>query len=313
VRPRAALVVLALAAAVAAHADDVPVAVRAHVEPDTVAIGRRFRYVLEVDSRPDAEVFVTQPSERIGDFDIVDFGIAPAAQRDGRTVLTRWYTLVGYTPGHHLVKSPPVHFRQPGEELQEAPGAETRVSIESALEKAGNPTDIRDIKGPEQVPIDPRPYYLLAAAVLVLVAAFVLYRILRRPRRSGAVAPPRPPHELAAEALEQLRQRGLVREGAFKEYYSALSAIVRTYVERRFEIRAPEMTTEEFLLASARRGRLVGPHRALLTGFLTESDLVKFARHLPTIADSERAWTAARRFVDETAATAAPERIRAAG
>jgi hypothetical protein len=309
---RAALVLVALAAA-PAWAGDVPVVVRAHVDPDTVGIGRRFRYVIEVESGPEAEVFVTQPSERIGDFDIVDFGIAPAVQRDGKTVLSRWYALVGYTPGHHLVKSPPVQFRQPGGELEEAPGVETRVSIESALEKAGNPSDIRDIKGPEQVPVDPRPYYLLGAGVLVLVAAVVLYRLLRRPPRRAAAAPPRPPHELAAEALEQLRQRGLVREGAFKEYYSALTAIVRTYIERRFEIRAPEMTTEEFLLASARRGRLVGPHRALLTEFLTESDLVKFARHLPTIADSERAWTAARRFVDETAATAAPERIRAAG
>lgn len=308
---RRALVALALAAAAASA--DVPVTIRARVEPDTVAIGRRFRYVLEVESGRDAEVFVTQPSERIGDFDIVDFGIAPAAERDGRTLLTRWYTLVGYTPGHHLLKSPPVRFRQPGGELEDAPGAETRVSIESALEKAGNPADIRDIKGPEQVPIDPRPYYLLGAAVLMVVTAFVLYRVFRRPRRNGPALPPRPAHEVAAEQLEQLRQRGLVREGAFKEYYSALSAIVRSYIERRFEIRAPEMTTEEFLLASARRGRLVGPHRALLTDFLTESDLVKFARHLPTIADSERAWAAARRFVDETAATAVPERLRAAG
>jgi hypothetical protein len=61
------------------------------------------------------------------------------------------------------------------------------------------------------------------------------------------------------------------------------------------------MTTEEFLLTSARGGRLQSGHRALLGEFLSDSDLVKFARHMPTLADSERAFTAARRFVDETA------------
>ena len=35
--------------------------------------------------------------------------------------------------------------------------------------------------------------------------------------------------------------------------------------------------------------------------FLSESDLVKFARHLPSLGDSDRAYGAARRFVDETA------------
>ena len=62
------------------------------------------------------------------------------------------------------------------------------------------------------------------------------------------------------------------------------------------------MTTEEFLLTTARGGSLQPAHRALLGEFLTESDLVKFARHVPTLADSERAYAAARRFVDETAA-----------
>ncbi len=47
--------------------------------------------------------------------------------------------------------------------------------------------------------------------------------------------------------------------------------------------------------------------------FLAESDLVKFARHLPTIADSERAWEAAARFVEETSRPIEVEERRAVG
>jgi hypothetical protein len=67
------------------------------------------------------------------------------------------------------------------------------------------------------------------------------------------------------------------------------------------------MTTEEFLMVTARAGAaLQSGHRALLADFLTESDLVKFARHHPTLGDAERAYIAAARFVDETAAIQRP-------
>jgi hypothetical protein len=290
-----------------------PVVVAVRVEPQTVSIGSRFRYTVEVTSDAGAEVFVAQPAERLGDFDIVDFGIDPAVAREGKTVLSRWYTLVGYSPGEHMVKAPPVHYRVAGSEMLEAPSAEIRVSVESVLEKAGSPTDIRDIKPPEAVPVDRRPYYLLGGGlVLALLLVAGLYWFFNRDKRAQVAAPPRPPHDLAVEELERLRRRGLVAEGAFKEYYSALSGIVRTYVEQRFHIRAPEMTTEEFLLIAARSGKLLGQHRSLLGDFLVESDLVKFARHMPTIADCERAWTAARRFIDESAAQPEESR-RAAG
>jgi hypothetical protein len=302
---------LILLAALPCRAEEAsgPVSVRVRVEPQTVTIGTRFRFFVEVTSRAGAEVVIAQPSERIGEFEIVDFGVDPPVERDGQTVLGRWYTLVGFRPGEHMIESPPVHYRVPGEEMSEAPEAEVRVSVESVLEKAGNPTDIRDIKGPEEVPIDWRPYWLVGGAIVAgLLLIFALHRLLNRPGRSRPAPPPRPPQEVAAEELERLRRRGLIAEGAFKEYYSTLSGIVRTYVEQRFRIRAPEMTTEEFLLASARSVKLLG----LLGDFLAESDLVKFARHLPTIADSERAWGAAKRFVDETAAPPEEGR-RAAG
>ena len=314
------VVLLALLLGVVRHAraDEAPppVEVRAHAEPDRVTIGTRFRYVVEVISAPDAEVFVEQPAERLGDFDIVDFGVEPPTRREGKTVLTRWYRLVGYSPGDHVLQSPPVKYRVAGQEEAEAPAQEITVSVESLLAQTPNATDIRDIKAPEPVPVDWRPYYLLGGGIALLLAVVaILYRLLNRPRRAGAAPSVRPPHEIASDALADLRRRNLIAVGAFKEYYSALSDIVRIYLEQRFRLRAPEMTTEEFLLTTAREGRLEAAHRRLLGEFLSESDLVKFARHLPTIADSERAWGAAKRFVDETAPppTVPVEERRAAG
>jgi len=305
-------VLLALALlAVTARADEppAPVAVAVHVEPQTVSIGSRFRYVVEVTSDTGTEVVVTQPSERVGDFEIVDFGVEAPVVHDGRTALARWYRLVGFAPGEHALPSPSVRWREGGE-LKDAPGRETHVAIESVL--TADASDIRDIKPPEPIPVDWRPWYAAAAAMaLVVIAGMFIRRLRRRPASAGGEPLPRLAHDVAAEALAELKRRNLVREGRFKEYYSALSDIVRTYLERQFGLRAPEMTTEEFLLTTARDARLDGVHRRLLGEFLVESDLVKFARHHPTVADSERAWDAAARFVAETSRP--PEAVRAAG
>ena len=119
-------------------------------------------------------------------------------------------------------------------------------------------------------------------------------------------------HDDAIEALRRLRRRELLENGAVKEYYSSLSDIVRAYVEGLAEIPASRMTTEECVLSSARSDRIVAVHRALLGDFLLEADLVKFAHHLPSPADAERAWSWALRFVDETSAAAREESMHAA-
>ncbi len=292
---------------------DTPVNVRARLDPDTTTIGTPFRYTMEITSPPGLQIVFAQPTERLGEFDILDFGDTPPVTRDGLTVVTRWYRLAGWEPGHKDIESPPVQWRRPGGELTTAPPAKVVMTIESVLAKAGAPTDIRDIKPPLEPPFYWQPYYVAAAALAALiVVALAGYRVLRRRERGRAAAPPRPAHEVAIEELERLRGRRLTEHGLFKEYYSALSGIVRAYLERRFSLRAPEMTTEEFLLTTARSGSLQAAHRGLLGEFLTESDLVKFARHVPTLADSERAYTAARRFVDETVAPSAPSSPRTA-
>jgi hypothetical protein len=296
------LIAVAVGGPVAADEQAAPVTVHARVDPDRPTIGQRFRYTMEVAASPGVEVVVTQPADHLGDFEIVDFGVDPAVQRDGRTVVSRWWRLVGWTPGDHVIESPPVRARAPGEELHDVAGDTQHVVVTSVLGDADETADIRDIAAPEPVPRDLRPWYVAGGVLAALLALALGWRWLRRRRRTAdAALPPRPPHEIAADALRALRARRLPETGEFKEFYSTLSDIVRRYLEDRFQVRAPEMTTEEFLAATARGAALERAHRALLGSFLAESDLVKFARFVPTLDDSERALVAAERFVSDTA------------
>ena len=65
-------------------------------------------------------------------------------------------------------------------------------------------------------------------------------------------------------------------------------------------LRAPERTTEEFLFEVSRDHSLSAEHRELLSSFLQEADLVKFARFQPGVEDMKRALGAAEKFIEES-------------
>ena len=107
--------------------------------------------------------------------------------------------------------------------------------------------------------------------------------------------------ETAAErARKRLRAMVNLMEDP-ERFCTALSEIVRVYLEERFRIRAPEQTTEEFLADTQKNAVLDQKHRELLADFLAQCDLVKFAGYQPVREDLAKLHQSAGDFVEETA------------
>lgn len=192
---------------------------------------------------------------------------------------------------------------------------ELPLIVESLL-PPGQDAHLADIAPPVAQPWNWLPW---TAGGLGLAALFGLGWFLWRRRKPGEapLPPPVPPYLAALQALDRLLARDLPAKGMVKEFYAAVSDILRQYIERHFGLRAPERTTEEFL---AELGRLApappplagsfnaGPagwrleHKRLLRDFLTHCDLVKFAEHQPSADDIESAVNLCRRFINETGA-----------
>jgi len=259
------------------------------VEPRSVSIGTPFRYSTQYDAESGIELALPLPTENIGRFFILDFGEV-AAKVDatrGRVVYERWYDLIAYQTGDDLVPGLEFKWRGTDGEVQTAYLPDTPVSIESVLPTAADssdPTalaqlDLLDIKAPIRPPR--------------------MYRAWSRGRVKVAHKPSA--HEIALGDLRALRDGALFRESRLGEFYVELSNVMRAYLEARFALRAPEMTTEEFLQAAHRGSEMTGEERGSLQIFLCEADLVKFARMHPNSDDADRAWTAAESFVRATA------------
>src|SRR5205814_750413 len=86
---------------------------------------------------------------------------------------------------------------------------------------------------------------------------------------------------------------------------------VRRYLEDRFALRAPELTTEEFLARAGDSTALAPGHRAVLRSFLERCDRVKFAAYRPPESESREVIAAARRFLEETRPSLEPAAPRA--
>ena len=157
-------------------------------------------------------------------------------------------------------------------------------------------TDIHDIK-PDVVILP--PWWVWIALVLAVIAVVLV--VWLRKRRQDAKEQFVPRQNAVEEARERLEAaRKLMLAGEVEAFYIAVSDAVRQYIERQFRLRAAEQTTEEFLQDMARSQRLRPTHKELLGDFLTQCDLVKFARFRPGPKEMEAALAAATRFVDET-------------
>ena len=92
----------------------------------------------------------------------------------------------------------------------------------------------------------------------------------------------------------------LVEEGRIREFYDKLSDCLRHYIEYRFKLRAPERTTEEFLLEVQGADVLIVERQEDLKKFLEHCDLVKFAKYQPDAEQINGALEMVKDFVDKT-------------
>ena len=134
---------------------------------------------------------------------------------------------------------------------------------------------------------------LLAALALAAWYAWRRYRAGQKRLPPAVVIPP------YRRALDRLRAAlDLVHDP--ERFCVVVSDAVRWYLEERFQLRAPERTTEEFLTELRAGERVSGLQQTLLGDFLTRCDLVKFARHEPSEPELRELHDAAVRLVEET-------------
>jgi hypothetical protein len=292
--------------AIAKHTETGPVKVDVRVWPAKPTLDDPIYLRLDVDAPAGISVdapFQEAGDQRMGRFRVVGFTQDTQRTPAGGQHRMQTYTLEAPSSGKHRV--PPL-----------------RLEIVDAAKEKGKPQEILT----EEVPIDVAPVKEAAIGaemksaagtldpdvggtpwLLVLViasgvavagsgTALALRALAQRRRR----AIQRSAYDEAIAKLRALETRGAPSAESADAWFVELSSIVRAYLESRYVIRAPELTTEEFLQEAARASSLTAEHRALLTQFLERCDRVKFAGYRPDAQESIDSLAAARAFIEDT-------------
>lgn len=266
------------------------------VESDVVRIdpGRSVFLTVSLKSDESANIELPDLRERVVGFSIAeDFAEEPVRDKDGKVTKTaNWKLVPEPCAAVYKIKpfaiagniAGPVYFESPAE----------REPVTGAME----------VEPKKDLP--PLSWKLvgLIASVLVALSAiaallWLLVRWIVRKIREHRMSP----IERAWVELDRLIKKGLPGRGRYKDFYVELTMVVRRYVQRKYGIKAPHLTTEEFLREIGQGGSAGVPTGSKdLERFLESADMVKFAGVEATPEMADEATDSARKYLKQDGA-----------
>ncbi|MEM7164136.1 MAG: DUF4381 family protein [Planctomycetota bacterium] len=285
-----------------------PVTVTVRVTPDEPRIGDDLSMTIEVVAEDGVEVLMPSYGESLERFSILRYLPNESIDDSGRAVTTHDYVLQPPFSGKQFIPELLIEFvdRRPGqkphpdgEDAYEILTERLAFEVQSVVPADAAPEMKPPIGELAKLlpPPPPRwPWLVGVLAVLLLASPFAIRGFLhwrRLARRRSA-------YDIAATKLQRLLTNPHPAAGEVDAFFVELSAIVRRYLEDRFDLRAPELTTEEFLDICSQSPDMNSEHQKLLRDFLRGADLVKFAHHVPSSQDIDGTVSAVRRFLEET-------------
>jgi len=277
-----------------------PVDLRVAVGRKEITIAEHVDLLVETKARDGYVAELPKFGDKLEQFGIVDYSLdPPRLEADGAVVTRRVYELEPFLPGEYIIPPMTATFRQEGDSVLHSLQSDTlKVAVLSILPADMAELELKDIAPPESLPAGRLWIYITAAALVAGAAAALL--IMRARRRRETLARALPPHEIAFMRLEKLLAEGLIDQKRYAEFTERVSDILRHYIEDRFGLKAPERTTEEFIV-EAGKGLPVDPDRkGMLKDFLTHCDMVKFAAFEPGAEDVKKSFETCRDFVETT-------------
>lgn len=299
-----------------------PVTARLWLEPAEPVIGDTLLLTLEVTAESGIELLMPEFGQSLGRFTISEFVPRTKVDQAMRTVATQRYRLLAPLSGSYAIPPLAIEFvdHRPGQRpapegtdayellTETLPFAVQSVLPTGATDALKPPLGELALKAPESNNTGWYWSALLLGLMLVALAIGVWWLRPKGLRQQTA-------YQRACRRLGALfarpRPDGIAATDAF---FVELSDLVRHYLEDRFGLHAPELTTEEFLEIAAGSPDLTQAHQGFLQDFLSMADRVKFAKDLPATNAIESVLNAAAQFLEQTRSeTDAPQDCRDGG
>lgn len=207
-----------------------------------------------------------------------------------------------------LITIPPIVAKTPTDSAETAPMGLKVIQPEV---DSKHPSNFKDIKAPWDVSLSLKDWLILILSswifwvvIAVLVGFYIAYRVFNYYQSKKANPTPQiQVRELSLienteAALLQLEQQQLIERELFKEFYSELITIFKSYLNESYSWTTTEMTSNE-LMKQMSSVELSSSEHEMLRLVLTEADLSKFAKYTPSSDNARLALSQIRQLVRE--------------
>jgi len=254
----------------------------------TATVGERIE--LRVVVRAETGVEDIRVDVPAGAFDIVGRSRRPAVgTADGRSfeeiIRIAFFRTGDFVVGPFRVQLLPLRDGVASEQT-----GQLTIRVRSLLGE--NDKDIKPLKELFAIRGDPRHLLKYAAALMLLLMlgalALLLLAKLKKKRLAESEPPMAPELELELRVSE-LRKKNLPQSGEFRQFFIALSALIKHFIQRAYGFNAEDCTTAE-TMARLKNCENDGEIVAGLETIFIEADLVKFARQVPEKESVAAIW-----------------------
>jgi hypothetical protein len=280
-------------------------------------IGDHITFRLKIEYDNDVKIEIPSVMDSLKDVDVLSVGETKIREEGGKKIAETEIIISRFDSSDVTIAALPIYYRT---------GADTTGGPITAYDAAARDTvfsrvftnpvsftvhsvqvsveeDIKDVKEPINYPLDWRMILLYALIGLIIVAAGIyLYKKYRSKKGETVVKKPliKIPADVQAMAeLDQLERKELWQKGEVKEYHSEITEIIRRYFENRFNLPALELTTGE-AVAMLKGRRETEEVVEITEKFLSNADMVKFAKYQPMESVNREMMVQAKEIVERT-------------
>ncbi|MBT3755941.1 MAG: hypothetical protein HOG24_06630 [Candidatus Cloacimonetes bacterium] len=253
-------------------------------KPQKLFVGTTFKLHVDITSAVSDSIFSTQ-NDTLDIFILKNIESTEEIINDTKTTLLD-LTYQPFDTGEFTF--PELEFAvKTADSLKILKTREFILNIESVI--ADSTESIKDIAAPLSVNLKFFDYFIPILLIIIIVFAIkYLIKLIKNSKKevvTPEVVDDRPAYIIALELLNNLKKDDLIIKGDFLNFYFRVSLILRLFIELQYKINSVEMTTTEI-----RANLILDDHseKSKILKFLAYADMIKFAKAIPAISDSEK-------------------------
>jgi len=241
----------------------------------------KFEVIVEVDS---TDMVIFPEGQTFSPLETVEAYATDTTRKKDRITLLKTYALTQFDSGSYKLPAQRIEINGKGFFTDSLQIDVATVAVDTLAQQM---YDIKPLIQVEKSNSDLWKILLIILALLAVIGALVYWFILRKkPLTEEEKEALLPPYDRALLELKKLDNSKYLIQDEYKQYYSELTDIVRSYLEEDVNVSALESTTDELItklemMKDAGELELDNDTIKQFKSILQTADLVKFAKSKP--------------------------------